>query len=1033
MNKPNEINIRKAEFPESVTEKFDLEKLPDSSRRKFLGLIGASTAFAVAGCTDYREKGKIVPYNQKPEEAIAGQAEYYATTINIDGIPYSALVKTREGRPIKIDGNPEDHVNQGKITAAGQASILSLYDPDRLKEPQGVKGGKIELFKSDEVRKSWEDIDKTVIESLKKADREGKEIAIVAHTNYSPTQARLFKEFKEKYKTAKVYTYDFFNDTPRQKVWEMCFGKKSFPLVRWHKAKTVVLLEADILGNEGIIPKNIRQIMQNRNVDNLDSFSRIYCFEAAMSLTGMAADYRIKITPEAHTELLKALINEVISKSGIKYEVYPSELKGYKLVKIAEKYGLPKKKLELLAGELIENKGKSIVYAGDKMPVSVHILTNFLNEILDSKDGFCVNHKAVRFSMPSSLEEMEALVKNMKNGKTEMVIHFDSNPVFHLPDDLGYTAALEEVPVKISLSVNPSETEELCNIKLPVNHDLESWGDFQIVSRLVYMRQPLIAPLFNTREKEAVLLNWMSGTPEEYSEFIYHDYLKKNWRENVFSQANTVFPFEAFWKASVHDGFAKAGGSGFQLCPYKTGEKEISDIISSEEKQNGFNIAALKEAKDITKKDFTLILSKNYFLGDGRYANNGWLQEIPHPVTKISWDNYALMSTITARKLGVWKDDIVEISINGRKIKMPVMNQPGMADGVIQIELGYGRWNAGAAGNDVGRNANVLLSKKGGISDFIFTGVSVKKTGEKYKLVTMQEHHALDYEFLKEKHLSRKIIREGTVEQYKHHPHFLHEKHHELKNYYPDRKYEEVKWAMVIDLNKCTACGNCVAACNVENNIPVVGKDQCGKGREMQWARIDRYYSGTPEDAVASNQPVYCYQCDLAPCENVCPVVATNHSTDGINQMVYNRCVGTRYCANNCPYKVRRFNFYDFRDHFKDGYFYEDSLKLLNNPEVTVRSRGVMEKCNFCLQRIMEARQEATKKGAKIKGSDVKTACQEACPSDAIIFGDMNDPESEVSKLMKHNLNYITLEYLNIKPNISYIARLRNTKAEDSE
>lgn len=1032
MDKSKILN-RTDEFPDSVKSEFDIEQLPDSSRRKFLGLLGASAAFAAAGCSDYRDKGKIVPYNRKPEDMIIGIADYYATTINVDGLPHSVLVKSREGRPVKIDGNTEDKLFAGKTTAIGQASIIGLYDPDRLKHPQGVKGGNIELFKSDEVKKNWLEIDKSVIDSLKKAVRENKEIAIVANTNYSPTTARVLKEFSEKYPTTKIYTYDFFNDNARQQANELCYGTKSQPSISWHKAKTLLLLEADLLGNEGVLPKQIRQIMQNRNVDDLDNFSRIYCVEAAMSLTGMNADYRFKLTPEAHTLLLKALINSVWNKAQNKPDglVLTDYFKSITLEKFAEEYGLPLDKLKTLAEDLIANQGKAIIYAGEKMPVSVHILTNFLNEMLGNSLICGKNQKHTRFSLASSKEDWQKLFENMRSGKTEVIIHYDCNPVYHFPPEYKYADALKKVPVSICMSINPSETVELCSIKLPINHDLECFGDYQLVSGIIYTQQPLIAPLFSTRQKEAILLNWMSDHPEEYDEELYYNYLKNNWQEIVYNQVDTVMPFEMFWQTSLHDGFATAK-EHFQLCPHKPAEDSTVQNTDGSYKVNAFNFNAIKQVKDYVKRDFTLILSRNYYLGDGRYANNGWLQELPHPVTKICWDNYALMSSSTMKKMGLKKDDLVEVEIEGRKIKLPAMEQPAMADEVVQIELGYGRWAGGTVANEVGVNANILMSKRGGMSDYIYTGATVKKVGGKCKLASSQEHNPIDDEFLKDQHLKRNIIRETTLEHFKKHPHFLHEDHHELENYYPDHQYPGVKWAMVIDLNKCIACANCVAACNVENNIPVVGKDQVIKGRRMHWARIDRYFSGTPEDAIASNQPVFCYQCDLAPCENVCPVVATNHSTDGINQMVYNRCVGTRYCANNCPYKVRRYNFYDFRDHFKNGYYYEDTVKLVHNPEVTVRTRGVMEKCNFCLQRIMEARQEATKQGRDVKGTDVRTACQDACPANAIVFGDMNDPESDVSKLIKHNLNYITLEYLNIKPNISYIAKLRNTKAEDS-
>jgi molybdopterin-containing oxidoreductase family iron-sulfur binding subunit len=415
-------------------------------------------------------------------------------------------------------------------------------------------------------------------------------------------------------------------------------------------------------------------------------------------------------------------------------------------------------------------------------------------------------------------------------------------------------------------------------------------------------------------------------------------------------------------------------------------------------------------------------------MGLGKFANNGWLQELPHPVTKVTWDNYAAISPSTAKDLQVENDDVLKINIGDREISIPAMIQPGMANETIVIELGYGRSNAGTVANGVGVNANALLD---GSSQLFFDNATVTKTGETYKLISTQEHHSLDEALVKDLHLSRGIIQEGTLEEYSKHPEFLKEHKHEIFSITENHKYPDVKWAMSIDLNKCLGCSECITSCNVENNVPVVGKDQVEVGREMHWLRIDRYYSGTPDEPIVSTQPMLCQHCDNAPCENVCPVNATNHSPDGLNQMVYNRCVGTRYCANNCPYKVRRFNFYDFRDHFQNEYYQNELTYLVNNPEVTVRSRGVIEKCTFCVQNIMEARENAIRDGKEFDGSNVTTSCQSACPTNAIEFGNSNNSESNVSKHREHNLSYHVLEELNIIPNVTYLAKIRNTHSED--
>jgi molybdopterin-containing oxidoreductase family iron-sulfur binding subunit len=425
-------------------------------------------------------------------------------------------------------------------------------------------------------------------------------------------------------------------------------------------------------------------------------------------------------------------------------------------------------------------------------------------------------------------------------------------------------------------------------------------------------------------------------------------------------------------------------------------------------------------------------ISEPYYLGDGQFAGNGWLQELPHPVSKVVWDNYAAVSPATASALALKDGDLLEVTLSHGAQSFPAFVQAGQADGHVGLTYGYGRWNAGPVGNGVGTLVSGLLAKDSFLTTRVLSGAAVRKGTGTHPLVSTQEHHSLDDTFVKEFHLQRKIIQEGTVAQYLDDPEFLHKEKTELFSIATEVEYHGVKWAMAIDLNKCVGCNACVASCNVENNIPVVGKEQVGKGREMQWIRIDRYFAGTPDAPVPSHQPMLCQHCDQAPCENVCPVVATNHSPDGLNQMVYNRCVGTKYCSNNCPYKVRRFNFFNFRDHFADGFYDNATAGLANNPEVTVRSRGVMEKCTFCVQRIAEARQHAVEQGRPLAGSDVRTACQEVCPATAIEFGDMNDPASAVSKARAHHLGYHVLEETNARPNVTYVARLRNLHSERS-
>lgn len=996
------------EFPEQVKEEFSPDKLSPLSRRKFFALVGASSAFALASCNSYRDKGEIVTYNNKPEFSTMGEAVYYASSLS-DGS--GILIKTREGRPIKIDGNPEHPVNQGKVSNTGHAAILNLYDPERIKYPLRKKESNLLLDKDELVKVDWAKVDKEITDLLTKASSSGKEIAVITHAVYSPTEKKLFSEFQAKFPTVKFYTYDLHNDNNRLTAWKSCFGDAEMPSVKWDKAKIILALESDFLGNEGNVTEQIRLFTSGRNVEKLDEFNRLYCVEAAMSLTGMNADYRLRLTPDKQYDFVLCLANEVVSKGRLAVDSSVSTLiSGHNLSSFVSENDLNKKYIDYLVKDLIHNKAKSLVYAGEKLPVEVHIAVNMLNSILGSYDLFDFTSKNICYSEYSTSAQIESLINNMNSGRVAVLINFDTNPVYHFAEDYGFVKAMEKVDTVISLTMTQNESTKGNKYILPVNHDLESWGDFNIKSGLFSLQQPVIAPLYETRQKEAILLNWISGKPEAYTEDIYHKYVMDRWEKEIYPQANPAVDFRKFWFSCLHDGFINLN------------TKAVSGIPQFKLPSHG---------KGTRSDGWTLMLNRNYTVGDGRYSSNGWLQELPHPVTKATWDNYASISPKSAKELGVNNNDVVEVKVDNRSLKIPVMIQPGMADKVIAIELGYGRSAAGDVGTGVGHNANLLMSKHAGLSEWIYGGAQITKTGDKFKVFSTQEHHPVDEEFVKDLHFKRDIIKEGTVSGYKKNPKFLKKHEEKLESVNPEREYKGLKWAMAIDMNKCISCTSCVISCNVENNIPVVGKDQVAVGREMHWMRIDRYYSGTPEEPVVSSQPMLCQHCDHAPCENVCPVAATNHSDEGLNQMVYNRCVGTRYCNNNCPYKVRRYNFFNFRDHFANGVYMQDSLKLLHNPEVTVRSRGVMEKCTFCIQRISEARQEATKSGKPLKGTDVLTACQVACPASAITFGDMNDKESQVTKLREHNLGYHSLEELNIKPNVTYIAKLRNKHEEE--
>lgn len=983
------------EFKEGVTDDFNPSDLNGISRRKFLAALTASAAFAATACTDYRDKGEIIPYNKRPEEVLAGKANLYASTCTSCSQACGILVKTREGRPIKIDGNPENPINKGKICTKGQAGILNLYDPERMADP---KNGNMVV--------SWDLADSDIIAALNSAITNGKKVALLTNTIVSPTTKKVLDDFTAKFTNTKIFSYSLFNDDARRQAWLETYGTVEYPTVKWEEANVILAIDADFIGNEGSFIENTRKFASKREVVNKLELNRLYVAEGRMSVTGMMSDYRIRISPSSQLEFVLALANELAANSNIPLG---NEVKNLISQASLTKFGGGQsKKLSHLVKDLLDNKGKSIVYAGDTLSKEVHLAVNLLNEILGNTSLYDYN-KTSKLLMPTvSDEDMQELINNMNSGNIEAVIHFDCNPVFDLAKSAEYKKALKNVKKVISLTEAENETSVISTYSLPINNSLESWGDAYVKSGVYSLQQPVISPIFNTRQKEAILLTWIGGDSTIYNENLYHKYLLDNFNSTVYTRKDVLADQKTFWYSALHDGVVEFSESTGQKSFTQTAVGKIQ--FSNQSKGN------------------TLHLTESYFIGNGKFSNNGWLQETPHPVTKVAWDNYASISPAFAKQLNLEMNDLVEIKVDGKQLTIPVLIQPGVHDTTVNIELGYGRTVVGDVGKEVGFNANIFVSTLGKL---VYNNVVVTKVNGTHQLVSTQEHHSLDDTFVKDFHRIRKIIQEGTLEKYKREPEFLNKEPKEHISITREHEYKGTKWAMSIDLNKCTSCAACVTSCNVENNIPVVGKDQVGNGREMQWMRIDRYYSGTPEDPIASNQPMLCQHCDNAPCENVCPVNATNHSPDGLNQMAYNRCVGTRYCSNNCPYKVRRYNFFNFRDHFADAYYENNLTALVHNPEVTVRSRGVMEKCTFCVQRIMEARSEAIKDGRDLKGTDVVTACQQACPANAIVFGDANDKESDIAKLRNHNLAYHVLEELNVKPNVTYIAKLRNTHSEE--
>ena len=921
---------------DGVTDPFTPDELSPLSRKQFLALMAASAAFAATGCTNYRDKGEIVPYSKKPEEITPGVANLYASTCTACPQACGILVKTREGRPVKLDGNPDHPVNQGRSCATGQAAILNLYDPSRLRTPHTGAAAS----RTGEV--TWEQIDTEAVRQLAACVRDGKDIVLITSPVTSPTFEKLLSDFRAAFPTTRVVVYDRLHQETRRAAWEQCYGPVPLPAIAWEKANVIVTLEADILGTEGFTVEQTRKFAGARDILVSDTFVRLYAVEGNMSLTGTNADYRMRLHPASQLEFVLALTRAVASKLKVAVPALPASAD---LATLAKNMSLPPATLEHLVEDLAANRGKGIVVAGSALDAGVHTAVNYLNDLLGNTALYVPGPpaSALKAATPA---ELGALTADMRAGKVGFLAHLDVNPVYHLPREFRYAEALKGVPFTVAMTEAENETAQLCTYMLPIHSMLESWGDHSIRSGVYSMQQPVIAPLYATRQKEAILHHWISSA-SPFSESLYLDYLKRHWETVLFPALGRSIDFASFWPTALHDGVVTAAAVSASPAQFR------KDAIAS-----------VRPAPAAGK--YAVLLLPAPYLGDGTWANNGWLQELPHPVSKIVWDNYAAMSAASAAALGVKSNDRIDVTTGAGKVTLPVFVQPGTADNLICVSLGYGRWNGGPVGSGVGVDCTPLLSAESMAGPRLIPATGVAKAEGTYPLASTQEHHALDDTFVKDFHLKRKIIREGVLDEYRKDPHALGIEREEHESISPRVTFEGVKWGMAIDLNKCTGCNACVAGCNVENNIPVVGKEQVEKGREMQWIRIDRYYSGTAEAPVASHQPMLCQHCDNAPCENVCPVVATNHSPDGLNQMVYNRCVGTKYCSNNCPYKVRRFNFYNFRDHLAEGYYLQEPVSLMHNPEVTVRSRGVMEKCSFCIQRIMAARQAATEQGRDV-------------------------------------------------------------------
>jgi len=1004
------------EFIEGTFDEIDLDSMSKVNRRRFLSLIGASAALAGTACSDYRDNGEIVAYSKKPVEVTPGVPNYYASTCDGCEDSCGVLVKTREGRPIKIDGNPDDPVRKGKLCSKGHASIMTLYDPNRLKQPLVSNGA----GGFDEI--DWEAAAKKVQSKIKSASASGKKTVIFGPSGHSLLREKLVADLKSKFKGVEYIGFDYLAVEARDQAWMEAYEESQMPVVAWEKADVILSVGSDFLGRGSGKVENVRRYSSRRSSFDLSTMNRLYCVEGGMSVTGINADYRLRLRPDSYGEFLLALANEIVvgKKKGsfagdarLKQKLAP-----YSLSAFVKTHGMDEKVVGHLVNDLIDESSQAFVHVGDRSSREVHLAGLLLNEAVGGQRVY--ERSQIAPSNRATSAQLQSMVSDMNAGKVGVFISWAQNPVYHLDGAFDFSSAYKKVPFKASLTLAEDESTRNCDLVLPMHHYLESWGDSYGRGGVHSLRQPVINPLFKSAQAEDFLFALVDG---KYLRSRSHDELKGLW-EDVYRKSGSSAGAAKYWYSSLHDGVVTSGMVPSSRSPFQLGSVMNLSISGAD-----------------TSK-FAVEIQESYNLGDGSYGSVGWLQEVPHPVSKMVWDNYAAVSTATAKELGVESNDKIEVTLGKDKLSLPVFVQPGMADKTVVVETGYGRQHSGPVSDGVGFNVNPLIQLSGSWGSWAFGGAQVKKFWGTYELVSTQEHWAFDEDvpemlkkLTKDAHLRRKIIHEATLPYHKKDNNWLKDynekkRHHLESIYVEEHEYNGVKWGMAIDLNKCTGCMECVVACNSENNIPVVGKEQVQKNREMHWMRIDRYYAGTVDEPQVSVQPMLCQQCDNAPCENVCPVAATTHTPDGLNGMAYNRCVGTRYCANNCPYKVRRFNFHNYRRHFENSHYEAKVAELAHNPEVTVRSRGVMEKCTFCVQRIMDARSEAKIEKRELKGTDVTVACQDACNSNAIVFGDQNDKKGPLMPYLKHELEYKLLEELLVRPNVIYMAKIKNTHEE---
>ena len=949
------------EFPQGASE-FDNRW----SRRSFLTLMGASVALAgLASCR--RPVENVVPYVIQPEEVTPGVPQYYASTMPFGVSSYGVLVKSNEGRPTKIEGNELHPSSLGSTDILMQAAILQMYDPDR---------SRLVLHKG--VEATWDSFVSFWRDKYKAyAANQGQGLAVLTEAFNSPTLMRLANALRQPFPKMIWATYEAISNENIYAGVKIATGKSLLPVYSLGQAGVILSLDSDFLKSESESVTAIRGFSDGRRVSTKsDDMNRLYAVESGYSVTGAKADHRLRMQSRLIGGFAAALARELSVPAAFSLPVPSLSADEAKWVKVVAK-------------DLMRVRGQGLVIAGRKQPAEVHALVCAINETLGNVDKTVSYVEPKDASLPNR-DELKTLVAALDAGQVDTLIMLGGNPVYNAPVDLDFSRVLAKAKATVHLGLFEDETTQKCEWHIPEAHFLESWGDTRSVDGTVGSIQPLIEPLYGGHSK-VEFVSLLSNGREQRG----YDIVRETWQKQFGAMT-----FDLSWRRMIHDGVLENSA----LPPEK---------VTIDQNAVARSIGASPFAT--TRADsFELTFTPSQ-LYDGRFANNAWLQELPDSITKLTWDNVVGISPQDARRLNLSNGDMVRLESQGRQLEMPIWIQPGQTDGSVAVSLGYGRTAAGRVGDGVGCDTYRL--RPAGEAGFL-AGVAITRLGRKYDLSTVQDHGSME---------GRAIVREATLEGYKRGEKFEPEapEHPPLLALWNEHKYDTgYQWGMSIDLTACTACNACTIACQSENNIPVVGKEQVANGREMHWIRIDRYYSGSDEAPEVLYQPMNCQHCENAPCESVCPVAATQHDKEGLNVMVYNRCIGTRYCSNNCPYKVRRFNFFNYT---KD---LPETVRMQQNPDVTVRSRGVMEKCTYCVQRIAAGKSHAKLEGRLVKDGEIVTACQQACPAKAITFGDILDPTSKVSQLKKLDRTYDVLEEFNTKPRTTYLALLRNPNPE---